>query len=166
MPNDDHDHDRASSDAPDALPSFATAPPPAGVVDEHSAPTTIAALPEAFLADLKAATRQHAARAAKTRDLQTTQHNESAASASPSAGPAPVLEPVVVVEPTPELPVGAVGAVEAVEAVEAVPLPAAAPSAAPPVRDAANESISVFAMAVLALLAIGAIVWTLLTTLR
>jgi hypothetical protein len=164
MPEDDDDPKQTP--APEALPSFATVPPPPGVIDEHSAPTTVAELPDSFLEELKAATKQEAASRAKGRDLQTTQRNQSfelelreqltaqlvdvrvepnAAAPSPSPPVPPVIEPT----PSP--------------AVEPMSSPAVEPPRAP-VRT--EDTSRVLLMMLLALLAIGTIVWTYFTALR
>jgi hypothetical protein len=154
---------------PEALPSFATVPPPPGVIDEHSAPTTVAELPDSFLEELKAATKQEAASRAKGRDLQKTQRNQSfelelreqltaqlvdvrveptAAASSPSPPVPPAIEPT----PAP--------------AVEANVPPESPPSEPPRAPVRTEDTSQVLLMTLLALLAIGAIVWTYLTTLR
>ncbi|MEA2749538.1 MAG: hypothetical protein QOI41_3681, partial [Myxococcales bacterium] len=149
MPKDDDD--RTQAPPPEALPSFATVPPPPGVIDEHSAPTTVAELPDSFLEELKAATKQEAASRAKGRDLQKTQRNQSfelelreqltaqlvdvrveptavapSPSPSPLVAPSPSPSPLVApaIEPTPS------------PAVEAVAPPESPPSEPPraPVR--------------------------------
>jgi hypothetical protein len=66
-----------SKDRPTPLPSFATVPPPGGTLDEYSAPTTVAELPDSFLDELKAATREEAAARAAGRDLKATRKNPS-----------------------------------------------------------------------------------------
>ncbi len=167
MPKDDDDPKPAP--APGALPSFASVPPPPGVVDEHSAPTTVAELPDSFLEELKAATKQEAASRAKGRDLQATQRNQSfelelrehltAQLVDVRVGPnasAPTPSPPVppVIEPTPS------------PAVEPI-APLASPASEPPLAPARTEDRSyVLLMTLLALLAIGAVVWTYFTTLR
>lgn len=173
MPDDD---DRAKRDkGPEKLPSFATVPPPNGVVDAYSAPTTVAELPDSFLDELKAATKHEAALRAKGRDLQTTQRNHSfelelreqltaqlggvgVEMPAPTPSPTPSAAPEPTLEPTPE-PVAEPVAV-ASEAVDVPPSP-------PPLRaPAAADGVSMFSVVVLALVAVATIVWTFMTTLR
>ena len=171
------DNDANRENEPGKLPSFATVPPPDGAVDQHSAATTVAELPDSFLDELKAATKHEAALRAKGRDLQTTQRNESfdlelreqlnaqllgvGADAPASHGePAPVVAAAQVF-------IAAVGADPAHSpAAEAVAAPDQAPS--PPLLRApvSADGVSVFSMVALALVAVAAIVWTYMTTLR
>jgi hypothetical protein len=177
MRNDDDDAKRDKE--PGKLPSFATVPPPGGVVDQYSAPTTVAELPDSFLDELKAATKHEAALRAKGRDLQTTQRNQSfdlelreqltarlvgAGAEAPAADEEPANAPAGLLAPSPEpAPAPASSpAVEAVAAPEALDVPSAPPLRAPVPAD----GVSVFSMVVLALVAVAAIVWTFMTTLR
>lgn len=175
MPDDD-DHDDANRDKElGKLPSFATMPPPDGVIDQYSAPTTVAELPDSFLDELKAATKQEAALRAKGRDLQTTQRNQSfelelreqltaklvgAGAEAPAAPEEPASASVVAPAPAPApTPPRAAEAVAAPEALEVPPSP---PLRAP----VAADGVSIFSVVVLALVAVAAIVWTYMTTLR
>ena len=175
MHHDDNDANRENE--PGKLPSFATVPPPDGAVDQHSAATIVAELPDSFLDELKAATKHEAALRAKGRDLQTTQRNESfdlelreqlnAKLLSVGAdAPAAHGEPAPVVAAAPVF-IAAVGpdparspAAEAVAALDQAP-------SSPPLRaPVPADGVSVFSMVVLALVAVAAIVWTYMTTLR
>ena len=192
MHHDNNDANRENE--PGKLPSFATVPPPDGAVDQHSAATTVAELPDSFLDELKAATKHEAARRAKGRDLQTTQRNESfdlelreqlnaqllgvGADAPAAHGePAPVVAAAQVfiaavgADPAHSPAAEAVAAPEALDALDASDasdaLAALDQAPLPPLRaPVPADGVSVFSMVALALVAVAAIVWTYMTTLR
>jgi hypothetical protein len=121
-----------SDEEREKLPSFATVPPPNGAIDEHSAPTTVAELPDSFLAELKSAAKHEVKLHTTARDDQ-----DSTATTRNHAFDLELREKLraqlVDVEPP---------AASAVEGAPLVPLVVVAPSEPPPAEPPSPEPSS------------------------
>jgi hypothetical protein len=156
---------------PTPLPSFATVPPPSGAVDEHSAATMVAALPDSFLNELKSAAKQEVelrsdARSGGRELAATTRHRaydlelREKLTAQLVDIVAPPPGPVVV--PAPPAAPASPPAPASAEPAPATDDEVIAPAPGKPAIDAGR----VFLLVLVALIGIAMIAWTYIARLR